>query len=86
MKDSRDPLLPAKIISLYDLPVGRWAIVNSIQVKGMTRQRMMDLGFIPGTMVEAIRISPAGDPRAFKIRGAVIALRKEESKNIMVLI
>lgn len=73
-----------RIISLYDLPVGRSAIVNSIQAEGISRRRMLDLGLVPGTRVEALRVSPAGDPKAYRIRGAVIAFRKEEAHQILV--
>lgn len=82
MKDklgSRD-----NIMALYDLPIGKTAIVNSIEAEGITRRRMLDLGLVPGTIVEALRVSPAGDPKAFKIRGAVIAFRKEEGSKILV--
>ena len=50
----------------------------------LTRNRLLDLGLVPSTVVEAIRKSPAGDPVAYKIRGAVIALRSEESRHITV--
>jgi ferrous iron transport protein A len=73
-----------KIISLHDLPIGRSATINSIRAEGMTRRRMLDLGLVPGTRVEALRISPAGDPRAYRIRGAVIAFRKEEAHQILI--
>lgn len=70
--------------SLYDLPVGRTATVNSIQAEGITRRRMMDLGLLPGTRVEALRAGPAGDPKAYRIRGAVIAFRKEEAHQVLI--
>lgn len=72
------------IISLHDLPVGRTATVNSLLAKGLTRRRMLDLGLVPGTRVEALRISPAGDPKAYRIREAVIAFRKEEAHQILI--
>lgn len=72
------------ILCLKDLPLGKSAIVNSIQAEGITRRRMLDLGLIPGTKVEALRVSPAGDPKAFRIRGAVIAFREEEGSKILV--
>ncbi len=76
--------MPDGIISLYDLPVGRSGVVSSIHADGLTRRRMMDLGLVPGTMVHALRHSPAGDPKAFKIRGAVIAFRREEAEKVLV--
>ncbi|OPX88480.1 MAG: ferrous iron transport protein A [Pelotomaculum sp. PtaB.Bin104] len=74
----------ANIIALHDLPIGKTAVVNSIQAEGIARRRMLDLGLVPGTRVEALRVSPAGDPKAFKIRGAVIALREEEGAKILI--
>jgi len=73
-----------KVMSLGDLPVGSWATVNDIRAGGITRRRMLDLGLVPGTRVEALRVSPAGDPKAYRIRGAVIALRKEEAHKILI--
>lgn len=45
---------------------------------------MLDLGLISGTVVEAMHKSPSGDPTAYNIRGAVIALRSEEAGKILV--
>ncbi|MBA1336276.1 MAG: Ferrous iron transport protein A [Firmicutes bacterium] len=45
---------------------------------------MLDLGLILDTVVEAIAKSPSGDPTAYQIRGAVIALRSEEAGKILV--
>lgn len=72
-------------MGLNELALGRRAVVDSILSGGAMRRRLMDLGIVPGTMVEVLRASPLGDPRAYKIRGAVIALRKEESSKIMVV-
>jgi ferrous iron transport protein A len=74
------------MISLSDLPIGKSAIVNSITAEGLTRRRMMDLGLTPGTRVECIRVSPTGDPKAFKIRGAILAFREEEGRKVLVII
>jgi ferrous iron transport protein A len=45
---------------------------------------MLDLGLICGTRVEALQKSPSGDPTAYEIRGAVIALRSEEAAQILI--
>jgi DtxR family Mn-dependent transcriptional regulator len=51
---------------------------------GAERRRLLDLGFVPGTKVEVEMVSPAGDPTAYRIRGAVIALRQEQARLIRV--
>jgi Fe2+ transport system protein FeoA len=45
---------------------------------------MMDLGILPGTTIEVEMTSPSGDPTAYKVRGALIALRKEQAQLIQV--
>ncbi len=71
-------------MTLSDLPIGKTAVVNTILAEGITRRRMMDLGLVPGTPVRAVRISPAGDPKAFCVRGATIAFRREEGSKILI--
>ena len=46
--------------------------------------RLLDLGLIAGTEVMALEQSPSGDPIAYFIRGAVIALRSEDASQILV--
>lgn len=76
--------LTTKLIPLSELPIGRTAVVSSIETVGITRRRMLDLGLTPGAVIEALRSSPTGDPKAYKIRGTVIAFRREESVKVLV--
>lgn len=69
---------------LSQLKDGESATVKSLEATGSIRRRMLDLGLIEGTEVECIRKSPLGDPVAYMIRGAVIALRKEDSSQILI--
>ncbi len=73
-----------KSISLNNLPIGQKAVVTKLISEGSTRRRMLDLGLISDTEVEALQKSPSGDPTAYFIRGAVIALRSEEASQIFV--
>jgi len=52
--------------------------------RGAERRRLLDLGFVPGTVVEVDMISPAGDPTAYRVRGSVVALRREQAGLICV--
>ncbi len=45
----------------------------------------MDLGIVPGTTIEAEFNSPAGDPTAYRVRGALIALRREQADQINII-
>ncbi len=71
-------------IPLSLLPIGKKAKVKTLTSDGITRRRMLDLGLISDTIVEALQKSPSGDPTAYQIRGAVIALRSDEANKIMV--
>jgi DtxR family Mn-dependent transcriptional regulator len=59
-------------------------IALSPRLRGADRRRMMDLGILPGTTIDVEMTSPSGDPTAYKIRGALIALRKEQANLIQV--
>ena len=48
------------------------------------RRRLLDIGLVEGTNIECLQKSPAGDPVAYLIRGAVIALRAEDSAAVLV--
>lgn len=66
------------------LEEGRWGRVVRLDTKGSMRRRLQDIGLVEGTMVRCLRKSPYGDPVAFLIRGAVIALRNEVSSEIFI--
>ena len=71
-------------LPLNNLPIGSKGTVLNLLFEGASRRRMLDLGLVKGTKVEALQRSPAGDPIAYFIRGAVIALRNEDASKITV--
>ena len=52
--------------------------------QGPQRRRLLDLGVVPGTVITAEFSSAAGDPVAYRIRGALIALRRRHAEWIVV--
>ncbi len=72
------------IHSLATLSAGQFCHVDTIELQGLFKHRILDLGIIPGTVVQCVRHSPSGSPIAFQIRGATIAIRKEDAKQIKV--
>ena len=72
------------VCSLDQLNVGDSGQVVRLDAHGSVRKRMLDLGIVDGTRIEAVQKSPSGDPVAYFIRGALIALWKENEKNILV--
>lgn len=63
---------------------GQHAKIKELLSTGTMRRRLLDIGLIENTDVECLGRSPAGDPTAYLIRGAVIAIRSEDSKKIKV--
>ena len=82
-----EPCAPSpRMRKLTSLKRGEAArIVNlSPSIVGGERRRMLDLGLVPGTRVERDFASMLGSPVAYRVRGAMIALRKEQSDRIFV--
>lgn len=71
-------------ITLNRLRVGESATVLDVCGESSMVQRLKDIGLTEGTRVDCLMRSPLGDPVAYLIRGAVIALRKEDSQNVSV--
>lgn len=65
-------------------PIGREVSVIAIRCSGLQRRRLSDLGIIIGTKIKALQKSPYGNPIAYLIRGAVIAVRNEDAQKIVV--
>ncbi|MGI6546940.1 MAG: FeoA family protein [Bacillota bacterium] len=72
--------------TLAQLPVGQAGTIISLAEAGLARRRWLDLGLVPGTRVEAIRCSPAGDPVMYRVRGTLLALRQEHAGRIQIKI
>lgn len=69
---------------LNDIQIGQEAVVKELKTKGAMRRRLQDIGLVEGTKVTCVGCSPCGEPRAYSIRGAVIALRMEDCSTILV--
>ena len=69
---------------LSHLPEGAHACVRALRLGGGMRRRLQDLGLVAGTRVTCIQRAAAGDPTAYRIRGAVIALRQADTVHIDV--
>lgn len=76
-----------KLRPLSSLKVGEKGIVLGIakSLRGQQRRRLMDLGIVPGTEIEAELESVTGDPVAYRIRGTTVALRKNQADKIYLV-
>lgn len=69
----------SQAIPLSEITVGGTCKIAYLELHGVLRRRIQDLGIIPGTYVECIRRGPSGDPTAYTVRGTTVALRKEDA-------
>ena len=72
------------ILQLSCIPKGATCVIKTITAHQGIRRRLQDMGLVPGTLVKCIYKSPFGDPTAYLIRGALVALRHEDSDSILV--
>ena len=70
---------------LHAFTPGQRGRVAELTAAGIQRRRMLDLGLVEGTQVEAVHKSPAGDPVAYLVRGALIALRDEDAGRVLLV-
>ncbi len=70
--------------ALCDMPTGKSARVVGVPGDGAMNRRLLDVGFTPGAAVTCLFQAPGGDPRAYLVRGAVIALRREDARAVQV--
>ena len=69
---------------LCDVTRDEEVLVKEVNVHGSMKRRLVDIGLIEGTRVKCVGKSPLGDPSAYLIRGAVIAIREETGKDVTV--
>lgn len=71
-------------IPLSRLPTGQRAVVIELNCSEALCRRLEDLGMMEGTELRCLHRSPAGSPAAYELRGAVIALRREDAAEIFI--
>ena len=74
------------VIPLSKLPSGVAADIVALDpsFRGFARRRLLDLGFTPGARIRSELATFTGDPRAYRLRGTTIALRREQSDRVLV--
>jgi DtxR family Mn-dependent transcriptional regulator len=74
------------VMPLSELPSGTSADIVALDptFRGFARRRLLDLGFTPGARIRSELEPFTGDPRAYRLRGTTIALRREQSERVLV--
>lgn len=77
-----DPI--ARTLPLSECPLGAEVRVAHVEADAAQRRRLLDLGLVVGTRIEVEGRSPLGDPTSYRVRGAVVALRNDQARQIFV--
>lgn len=72
------------MLRLNEIPPGSSCRVVGLETQGPMRRRLLELGLVAGTKVECLGRPPLGDPSAYRVRGAVIALRARDCAGVLV--
>lgn len=73
-----------KLSVLSGLVPGKCAVIVDNNCQEALKERLEDLGMIPGARITCLHRSPAGSPGAYDVQGAVIALRRRDASRIWV--
>ena len=71
-------------MKLHSLQPGQQAVITRVELAGPEGARLYALGFVPGSVVTAVRCAPMGDPVEYAVRGIRVALRQRESLGIAI--
>jgi Fe2+ transport system protein FeoA len=69
---------------ISDLKPGDTGKIRKIEASSNLRRKLLDMGIIPGSPFEVIKLAPLGDPVDVKIKGYHLSLRKEEAATVLV--
>ena len=71
--------------TLAELDIGDSAIVQHIECNRPMARRLMEMGLLPGTRLEAVRRAPLGDPLKIRLRGYLLSLRLADAAHIQLV-
>lgn len=71
-------------LTLADLSLGKAGRILSVTGAAPLRRRLMEMGALPGTRVEVVRVAPLGDPIEVRLRGYSLSLRGADARAIAV--
>jgi Fe2+ transport system protein FeoA len=75
--------MTTSVQSLGDLEIGESAVISGYTDVAPAR-RLLEMGFLPGTTVKAIRKAPLGDPIEYFVMGGRVSMRRADAAEILV--
>ncbi|TDW50271.1 ferrous iron transport protein A [Flavobacterium sp. 270] len=69
--------------TIHSLKKGEKAIIKDFDID-LIPLKLLEMGCLPGSMVELLQIAPFGDPLYLDINGSHVAIRIETAREIEV--
>lgn len=69
-------------MTLNDLKPGQRG--HLIGWHGPLPDRLLEMGMLPGTLLEVVRIAPFGDPIALRVQGSQLAIRRQDAALLQI--
>ncbi len=66
-------------MTIAELERGRRGRITAVRERSSVVHRLMEMGLLPGAMVEVLKIAPFGDPLELRVRGYALSIRKREA-------
>ncbi len=73
-------------MTLNELKPGQECRVVKVNVGGVTGQRLLDMGLVPGTQIKIVRNAPLVDPVDLQLRGYHLSMRHSEARGVEVIL
>lgn len=79
------PATPTVGVPLTSLPQRQAGRIVSVGGGRSFRRRLLELGLVPGTVVQVRSVAPLGDPLELRVRGCRLSIRRAEAAGITVV-
>jgi ferrous iron transport protein A len=76
------PRVVSTHVSLADCEMGGHGTIADVGGERGFRRRLMEMGLVPGTSIQLVRIAPLGDPLEIEVRGCRLSIRRQEAQAV----
>jgi ferrous iron transport protein A len=70
--------------NLSELRPGEQGVLDRLDLPEEIAKRLMELGFVPGHVIEPALSAPGGEPRVYRVDGSEIAIRRETARHLII--
>ena len=78
------PAVPTPALGLDLIEPGSKGVVRAVGGDPLIRRRLLEMGFVAGTVLRVVRLAPLGDPMQIELHGCHLSLRRSEARAILV--